>query len=297
MKKKKSSPRDELRKQRREARENRRKARKRVVRKVATATFWLLALTVVLATVYIIYSVLNPAAPAKSGNRLAANPYAPTDFLEVDGTVICTAGPTRLGIDVSEHQGAIDWEAVREAGVDFAFVRIGYRGYSVGTIKPDDHARENLAGAKAAGLQVGVYFYAQAISTEEAAEEAAWCLDFLSGESLDLPLVYDWEWVGTAARTGSMDRETLTECVRVFCETVQTAGYQPMVYFNNHVSRDLLNLEALAKYPFWLAQFKSQMDYPYQVDFWQFSETGAIPGIEGAVDLNLMFLYETPETK
>lgn len=297
MKQKTKSPRDEKKKQRREAREKRRKARKRVVKKVATVTFWLLALTVVLASVYIIYSVLNTPAPVKPVRQLSDNPYSPTDFLEVDGMVVCTAGPTRLGIDVSQHQEQIDWPAVREAGVEFAFVRIGYRGYSVGTIKPDDRARENLAGAKAAGLQVGAYFYAQAISTEEAAEEAAWCLDFLSGESLDLPLVYDWEWAGTSSRTGAMDRETLTECVRIFCEAVQAEGYQPMVYFNNHVSRDLLNLEALGEYPFWLAQYKPQMDFPYLVDFWQFSETGTIPGIEGAVDLNLMFLYETPGSK
>jgi len=206
--------------------------------------------------------------------------------------VTCTAGETRLGIDVSEHQGQIDWQQVRAAGIDFAFIRIGYRGYSVGTIKPDDLARENLAGARAAGLQIGVYFYAQAVNTEEAAEEARWCLDFLAGESLDLPVVYDWEWVGPEARTGSMDRNTLTECVKTFCAAMENGGYQPMVYFNNHVSRDLLDLRELVRYPFWLAQYKDQLDYPHRVDFWQYTEEGTVRGIKGDVDIGLMLLYE-----
>ena len=204
----------------------------------------------------------------------------------------CTAGPTRRGIDVSAYQEDIDWEEVSAAGFDFAFIRIGYRGYTAGSIREDERARENLAGAKAAGLDVGVYFYAQAVCVEEAAEEAAWCLEFLAGEELDLPVVYDWEWVSESARTGGIGKSTLTECVKAFCTAIENAGYQPMVYFNNHVSRDLLNLEALAQYPFWLAQYKEQMDYPYQVDFWQYTEEGRVPGIAGNVDINLMFLYE-----
>ena len=232
--------------------------------------------------------------PAFSGwaTTMKDNPYRPEDFVTVDGYVTCTAGPTRRGLDVSSYQEDIDWERVRAEGFDFAFIRIGYRGYSVGNIFPDERARENLAEAKAAGFDVGVYFYAQAISVEEAKEEARWCLDFLGSEALQLPVVYDWEYVGPAARTGGMDKATLTECVKTFCTTVQEAGFQPMVYFNKHVSQDLLDLEALSEYPFWLAQYKEQMDCPYQVDFWQYTEEGNIPGIEGDVDIDLMFLYE-----
>ena len=139
---------------------------------------------------------------------------------------------------------------------------------------------------------MGVYFYSQAISPEEAAEEARWCLDFLVGESLDLPVVYDWEWVGPEARTGGMDKASLTECAQIFCTAIEAAGFQPMIYFNSHVGRDLLDLEALSQYPFWLAQYKDQMNYPHQVDFWQYTETGTVPGIEGNVDIDLMFIYE-----
>ena len=273
-------------------REKRRRARKQRKQRQAVATFALLVTAIILASVYIIYSVLGSPGTIRRAPTLADNPYAPTDFATVDGYVTCTAGPTRRGIDVSEHQGKIDWQEVRSAGFDFAFIRIGYRGYSVGRIKPDDCARENLAGAKAAGLDVGVYFYAQAISPEEAAEEARWCLDFLNGEKLDLPVVYDWEWVGTDARTGAMDRETLTECVQTFCEAIKDGGYSPMIYFNTHVSQDLLDLKALQRYHFWLAQYKTQLDYPHQIDLWQYTETGKVPGIEGNVDIDLMFIYE-----
>ena len=224
-------------------------------------------------------------------DRLTDNPYGPEDFTTLGGYVTCTAGPTRRGIDVSEHQGKIDWAEVKAGGFDFAIIRIGYRGYTNGEIFPDDLARENLAGARAAGIDVGVYFYAQATSPEEAAEEARWCLDFLANEKLDLPVVYDWEWVSADARTGGMDKATLTECAKTFCQAVENAGYEPMIYFNNHVSRDLLDLQELAEYPFWLAQYKEKIDYPYLVDLWQYTEEGNVRGIKGNVDIDLMFLY------
>ena len=271
-------------------RKNTRRAKKQ---RRAVVCFCLVALVIVLISCFVVARVLLAPSPENLTTQLTKNPYNPEDFAtQEDGYITCLAGPTRRGLDVSEHQGKIDWEAVRAAGFDFAFIRIGYRGYSVGDIFPDDYARENLAGAKAAGLDVGVYFYAQAISTEEAAEEARWCLDFLQGEALDLPLVYDWEYVSPSARTGGMNRKILTACVQTFCETVEAAGYHPAVYFNNHVSRDLLDLEAIAQYPFWLAQYKSQMNYPYRVDFWQYTETGTVPGIKGNVDIDLMFLFE-----
>ncbi len=273
-------------------REKRRQARKQRQQRRAMATFLLLVTAIVLASIYIIYSVLGSPGTIRRTAALADNPYSPSDFATLDGYVTCTAGPTRRGIDVSEHQGEIDWDRVRDAGFDFAFIRIGYRGYSVGQIKPDDRARENLAGAKAAGFDVGVYFYAQAIDLEEARQEAAWCLEFLGSENLDLPVVYDWEWVDQDARTGAMDKETLTACAKAFCEAIESGGYDAMIYFNNHISRDLLDLKQLQSYPFWLAQYKDQLDYPHQVDVWQYTETGTVPGIDGDVDIDLMFIYE-----
>ena len=270
----------------------RRPAQKKHKKNRGIGCFLLFSILLILGAGLLIVRVLEIPIFSNWSTTLTDNPYKPEDFTTIDGYVTCTAGPSRRGIDVSSHQGDIDWERVRAAGFDFAFIRIGYRGYSVGDIFPDERARENLAEAKAAGFHVGVYFYAQAISIEEAREEAQWCLDFLADEQLHLPVVYDWEYVSPSARTGGMDRKTLTECAQAFCTIIENAGYQPMIYFNNHVSRDLLDLEELSEYPFWLAQYKDQMDYPYQVDFWQYTESGRIPGIEGDVDIDLMFLYE-----
>lgn len=230
--------------------------------------------------------VLRPAAKPEE------NPLKPSDFATVGGYVTCTAVPTRRGVDVSQYQEQVDWQQVYEAGFDFAFVRIGYRGNTSGDLYADDLARQHLAGAKEAGLDVGVYFYSQAISPEEAAEEASWCLSFLGDTALELPVVYDWEWVGSNARTAGMDRDTLTACARTFCQTIEGAGYRSMIYFNGHVSRDLLDLQALRGYPFWFAQYKDALDYEYRVDFWQYTETGTVPGIQGKVDIDLMFIYE-----
>ena len=223
--------------------------------------------------------------------RLEENPLRPSDFMTVGGYVTCTAVPTRRGVDVSQYQEQVDWNEVRDAGFHFAFIRIGYRGNTSGDIYADELARQHLSEAKAAGLDVGVYFYSQAVTPAEAAEEARWCLQFLGDTALELPVVYDWEWVGGSARTADMDRQTLTDCVRSFCQTIEDAGLQSMIYFNSHVGRDLMDLEALQEYPFWFAQYKDALDYEYKVDVWQYTETGTVPGIKGKVDIDLMFLY------
>lgn len=275
----------QTRRQRREALQRQREQR-------AAGCLRIFVLVVVLLTGYLILALLDGAGQIRWTTTLEPNPYDASDFTARNGYLTCTAVYTRRGLDVSEHQEAIDWETVRAAGFDFAFIRIGYRGYTTGDIYEDDYARENLAGAKAAGLDVGVYFYAQATNAEEAAEEAKWCLDYLDGENLDLPVVYDWEYVGGDSRTANMDKATLTECVRTFCDAVEDGGYESMVYFNPHVGNDLLDLKQLQQYPWWLAQYKDAMDYPYKVDIWQYTEEGSVPGIKGDVDIDLMFIHE-----
>lgn len=275
-----------------QTRRQRRQARQRQREQKAAGCLRILMLVTVLLAGYLIFALLDGAGQIRWTTGLEPNPYDAADFTTRDGYLTCTAVYTRRGLDVSEHQEAIDWEEVRAAGFDFAFIRIGYRGYTTGDIYEDDYARENLAGAKAAGLDVGVYFYAQATNAEEAAEEAKWCLDYLQGEWLDLPVVYDWEYVGSSARTANVSKATLTECVRIFCDAIADGGYQSMVYFNPHVGNDLLDLNQLQQYPWWLAHYKDTLDYPYRVDVWQYTETGSVPGIKGDVDIDLMFLYE-----
>ena len=153
----------------------------------------------------------------------------------------------------------------------------------------DTHALENLAGAKAAGLKVGAYIFSQAVSVAEAREEAAFALSILGGAELDMPLVFDWEYVNSEARTANMDARTLTDLTRAFCRDVELMGYESMVYFNSSQATDLLVLKELEEYPWWLAMYDITAEFPCKVDLWQYTNSGRVPGVEGDVDVNLMF--------
>lgn len=221
---------------------------------------------------------------------LNENPYGPGDFAYDGAYLSCLAGPAKLGVDVSSHQQDIDWAQVADAGMEFAMIRIGYRGYgAAGTVQMDEYAGQNLLGARQAGLQVGAYFFSQAVSIPEAAAEAASCIEFLQDYELDLPVVFDWEYVSEEARSTSVDPDTLLQCALVFCQAMERAGYQPMIYFNPHVARDYLDVTQLSQYPFWLAQYQDQLDYPHAVEMWQYTNKGTVPGIPGDADINLWF--------
>lgn len=219
-----------------------------------------------------------------------ANPYTPEDFYVEYGILKCSKAETVLGIDVSAHQGEIDWNQLAAAGVKFAIVRIGYRGYVYGGLRADDYYLQNITGAQAAGIQVGAYFFSQALSVGEAREEAEFALQLLEGIELDLPLVFDWESMGEESRTSEIWPRTLTNITKTFCETVKAGGYKPMIYFNSNQARDLMHMEELTDYPFWLAMYDITMEFPYKFQIWQYSNKGKLPGIQSNVDLNLMFV-------
>jgi GH25 family lysozyme M1 (1,4-beta-N-acetylmuramidase) len=218
---------------------------------------------------------------------LEENPYSPTDFVLEKGYLTCTAGESVLGIDVSEFQLDIDWEQVKAAGVEFVFIRVGWRGTESGLLNADKRAQEYYDGAKAAGLQVGAYFFSQAVSIREAKEEADFALSVIEDWELDLPLVYDWEYVSDSARTANVDRRTLTDCTKAFCRQVEFHGYRPMAYFNTSQALHMLHLEELTEFEFWLAQYQSGLDFAYRVDCWQYTGQGSVPGISVPVDINL----------
>lgn len=222
------------------------------------------------------------------------NPYEPVDFdLDTEtGEITLTSGNAMKGIDVSEWQGSIDWQQVKDAGVEFVIIRVGARGTVEGNLLTDDRAQEYYADASAVGLKVGAYFFSQSITVEEAVEEAQFLLDAVKDWDVKLPLVYDWEYVGGEARTRKMDARTLTDMTKAFCDTIADAGYQPMLYFGRSQSTDLLHLEELVDYPFWLAMYSTIMDYPYKIHMWQYTDTGSVPGISGNVDINLLFTYD-----
>ena len=266
---------------------------KKVTRKLALRC--ILALVVVLVVMVSLAVFLkHRTAPAKpeqtTAPTLEPNPYGPADFgYDEKGYLTCLSGESIPGIDVSSHQGTIDWPKVKAAGMEFAFIRVGYRGYDTGTLHEDEMALTNLQEAKAAGLKIGAYFFSQALNVDEAVEEAKFALAMLEGVELDLPLVYDWEYVSESTRTGAMEPEALMACVNAFCAEVERAGFQPMVYFNQELTKTLLDITKLDDYPFWLAMYSDRMTFPHKIDFWQYSDEGQVPGIEGNVDLDLYF--------
>ena len=221
---------------------------------------------------------------------LAKNEYDLEAFAMEDGFCVYHGEPAATrGIDVSAHQGTIDWTAVASDGVEYAMIRVGYRGYTEGDTSLDELFYDNVAGALENGLQVGVYFFSQAITVQEAVEEAEIVLRAIEGLEVTYPVIFDWEDIPQEARTDGMDPVTLTDCAKAFCETIEAAGYRAGVYFNQAYGYQHYNLLALDDYVFWLAQYDSVPDFYYDFQMWQYTNTGEVAGITGDVDLNLSF--------
>ena len=198
------------------------------------------------------------------------------------------------GIDISAHNTVSDWAAVKADGVDFVMLRAGYRGYGVGTGKmyKDDRFKQYYREAKDAGLLVGAYFFSQAITEEEAVEEAILTAEMLEGCELDFPVAYDWEMIfhdKDGARTDNVPVDTLTDCVLAFCQNVESFGYQTMVYQYKRTALFKYDLPRMKDIPFWLAEYGDGPTYVYNYDMWQYSCDGTVAGIDGRVDMNLCF--------
>ena len=220
------------------------------------------------------------------------NPYAAEDFVVADGFLTYAGdAPSYVGVDVSSYQGEIDWERVAAAGVDFAMIRLGFRGYTEGGLYEDDRFRENLEGAAAAGLDVGVYFFSQAVTEEEAREEARFVLERLEGYDITYPVVFDWERQSASdSRTLETDGAAQTACAAAFCQAIEEAGYLPMVYFSPSKAYTELDLAALVQWPFWLAHYTEDWQattFRYHFAMWQYTSEGTVDGISAPVDLNL----------
>ena len=202
-----------------------------------------------------------------------------------DGQVI-----SYKGIDVSKHQGEIDWAKVAADGVEFAFIRVGNRGYGTGAIVEDAQFEANIKGAISNGIQVGVYFFSQAINEDEAREEAAFVLEKIAPYRVQCPVVIDVEKVADSeARMNQISVEQRTANTLVFLETVEAAGYEVMLYHNMEMGTLLLDLEQFEEYNKWFAYYNKEIYYPYAFDVWQYSDKGKVDGIAGDVDLNISF--------
>ncbi len=230
--------------------------------------------------------------PLSADRVLARNTYEADLFYEENGIRYYRSDDIIgvAGIDVSAYQPKIDWEQVKNAGIDFAMIRLGYRGYSTGKLDLDDCFLKHMEGALSAGLDVGVYFFSQALTPEEAQEEAEYVLTWLEGYDINYPVAFDWEEVEEeSARTNQMNMLMLTACAEAFCKTVEEAGYKSSVYFNQAYGYEQLNLVSLRSYGFWLAEYAPSPTFAYDFDMWQYSNKGTVPGIDGPVDLNIYF--------
>lgn len=203
-----------------------------------------------------------------------------------DGQVV-----SHKGIDVSKHQGNIDWTKVAADGVEFAFIRVGLRGYGTeGKLVEDEYFEQNVKGALQAGIKVGVYFYSQAITDEELLEEANLVLEKVKPYNIELPIVFDVEKVsGGKGRANELSVEERTRLTALFCQTIQYAGYKPMIYHNMEMGTLMLDLGQLEQYDKWFAYYNDDLYYPYAYKVWQYSEKGAVDGINEEVDLNIWF--------
>jgi len=196
------------------------------------------------------------------------------------------------GIDVSEHQKIISWQAVAADGIDFAIIRVGNRGYTEGETRLDKYLYENIDGAKKAGLKIGVYFFSQAINEDEAIEEAQLITRALEGIRLDYPVFYDYEHIDDFdGRANKISNEQLTKNTVAFCQQVEKDGYTAMIYGNKKIM-ERVDKEVRDRYGVWLAEYGVERPTA-QFDFliWQYTSTGKVNGIETDVDLNIHFLY------
>lgn len=194
-----------------------------------------------------------------------------------------------LGIDVSKWQKEIDWDKVKNEGVDFAIIRCGYRGSVTGSLVEDPYFEQNIKGARAAGIKVGVYFFTQAVNEVEAVEEASMVISLVRDYELQYPVFIDTEGAGGNGRADSLNVEERTAVCEAFCATVKNAGLEAGVYASRNWYNNKLTANTLESYAIWLAEYRSVPLYQGYYQMWQYTSKGKINGINGNVDLNVSY--------
>lgn len=217
---------------------------------------------------------------------------ADDDADDTERTGIRKDGNARFGIDVSKWNKEIDWDKVKEAGVEFAIIRVGYRGSSTGALVEDPYFEKNIRGAIASDIPVGVYFFTQAVNEVEAVEEASMVIQLCSNYDLDYPVFIDTEGAGGDGRADDLDVETRTRVCDAFCTTVKNAGFEAGVYASRNWLNNNLISDDLEKHIIWLAEYRETPLYQGYYQMWQYSSNGSIDGIEGRVDINLSYIEE-----
>lgn len=196
-----------------------------------------------------------------------------------------------LGADISKYNGEVDFVSLKESGIDFVMLRLGARGYGSGQIMLDEKFADNITKATEAGLDIGIYFFSQAITTDEAVEEANFIMQNLSNYKITYPVAFDMEYVqNDTARIETLSREQKTSITKEFLDTVKNGGYKPMIYGTKEWLIKQIDLTKLTGYDIWLSQQEDVPDYPYQFQIWQYTLDGQVGGVNGEVDLNISFI-------
>lgn len=228
-------------------------------------------------------------------DNIEKSPYDPDLFVpDEQGYMTYQGGEeTIAGVDVSVYQGDIDWKKVKEAGFEFAMIRCGNRGYVTGAMVEDVKFKQNIKGAIDAGLKVGVYYFSQALSMEEALDEANFVIDLIKDYDVTFPVAFDWEVVndpdGDKARTAYIEPDQLTNNFLVFAQRLELEGYTPVIYANKKTAVWKYDLTRVKGYDIWYADYNATPGLPYKYEMWQYSSKGSVPGINGNVDLNICF--------
>ena len=202
---------------------------------------------------------------------------------------------TKLGIDVSEYQGDIDWKEVKQSGIEFAFIRLGFRGYGdAGRIVLDSKFEQNYNNAKNEGIEIGVYFFSQSISMKEIEEEANFILEHLKDKEISYPVVFDLEKIkNNNARTDNLTIDDITNLTLEFCRIIKENNYVPSIYGNAKTFTTRMKLEELNDYNKWYADYQEKPLFPYEFNIWQYTESGKVNGISTLVDINIDFVRKT----
>ncbi|MCR5719443.1 MAG: glycoside hydrolase family 25 protein [Lachnospiraceae bacterium] len=200
-----------------------------------------------------------------------------------------------MGIDVSKWQKEIDWNLVKDAGIDFAIIRCGYRGTKTGTIVKDPYFDINMENARKAGIKLGVYFYTQALNEVEAVEEASAVISLIKDKKVELPVFIDVEPAAKGSRANDLDKETRTFVCDAFLRTVENAGYTAGIYSCRSWYNDKLDMNILGRYFIWLAEYRKEPLYKGYYKMWQYTSKGSVPGIEGNVDMNILYIDKEEE--
>lgn len=240
--------------------------------------------------------VTNVYIPARERilGQIPVNSYKTENFYIDDGFMAYHDDEgnkiSHLGVDLSYHQENVNWDELSESGIEFVMLRCGYRGYSEGGLVKDEKFDEYARACNERDIPLGVYFFTQAVSVEEAEREAEFTLELIKDYKISYPVAIDTEYVSDSeARTNleEIDEDLRSRMCIAFCEKIKEAGYYPMIYASENWIRRELDFEALQEYDFWAPQYLEENDFMYDFTIWQYTERGFIKGVDEQVDLDI----------